>query len=104
MKLRLILTTKTKNNKDISIKFNIAPSKNLGFINFVKFVLRKGKSVEISFEKISKSGEREESKLFGEFQFQGKKGSEKILKDLEEEILELVKHKKKQKQKKKKKQ
>ncbi len=101
MKLRLNLTVKTKNDKEHDIKFNIAPSKHLGFIHFVKLALKQGNSVEISFEKISKSGEREESKLYGEFQFQGKKETDKILKDIEEKIQEKERYLKKQKQRKK---
>ena len=101
MKLRLNLTTRNKNDKDTSIKFNIAPSKHLGFINFINLVLKQDNSIEISFEKISKSGEREDSKIFGEFKFKGKKGAESILKDIEEQILSHEKHLKKQKQKKK---
>ena len=85
----------------MSIKFNISPSKHMGFINFINLALKQGNPVEISFEKISKSGEREESKIFGEFKFQEKKGIEKILTDIEEQILSREKHLKKQKQKKK---
>jgi hypothetical protein len=101
MKLRLNLTTRNKKGKDKSIKFNIAPSKHLGFINFIDLALKQGTLIEISFEKISKSGEKEESKIFGEFNFQGNKGIEIILKDIEEKILNHERHLKKQKQKKK---
>jgi len=101
MKLRLNLTTRNKKEKDTILKFNIAPSKHLGFINFINLALKQDNSIEISFEKISKSGEREESKIFGEFKFEGKKGIENILKDIEEQILTRERHLKKQKQKKK---
>ena len=80
MKLRLTLKTKTKKNKDITIKFNIAPSKHIGFINFVNLAINQDEPISLSFEKISKSGEKEESKLSGVFKFQGKEESEKLLK------------------------
>ncbi|MBY9011454.1 MAG: hypothetical protein KGD70_03690 [Candidatus Lokiarchaeota archaeon] len=97
MKLRLVLKTSTKNKKEISIKFNIAPSKHYGFINFLNLALEQGNPVIISFEKISKSGDKEESKLVGIFKFEGK--DEAGLKQLEEEIKEKEKKRKKQHQK-----
>jgi len=51
----------------------------------------------ISFEKISKSGDKEESKIVGYFKFEGKVEAE--LKRLEEEIKEKEKKRKKQHQK-----
>ncbi|MBY9011455.1 MAG: hypothetical protein KGD70_03695 [Candidatus Lokiarchaeota archaeon] len=69
MKLRLILKTLTKKEKEVSIKFNIAPSKHYGFINFINLALEQGNPVIISFEKISKSGDKEESKIVGTFKF-----------------------------------
>ena len=75
MKLRLILKTKTKKNKELSIKFPIAPSKHIGFINFINLARSQDLPIEISFEKISKSGEREESKIVGQFKLQGKSDS-----------------------------
>ena len=101
MKLRLTLKTKTKKNNDITIKFNIAPSKHIGFINFVNLAINQDEPISLSFEKISKSGEKEESKLSGVFKFQGKEESEKLLKELEEEARKEERLKKKQKQKKK---
>jgi len=95
--LRLVLNTSTKKEKDVSIKFNIAPSKHYGFINFINLALEQGKPVTISFEKISKSGEREESKVIGTFKFEGKDVSG--LKQLEEEIIDKEKKRKKQHQK-----
>ncbi|MFX0077414.1 MAG: hypothetical protein ACFE96_18380, partial [Candidatus Hermodarchaeota archaeon] len=89
--------TSTNKNKDVSIKFNIAPSKHYGFINFINLALKQNKPVMISFEKISKSGEREESKIVGTFKFEGK--DEAGLKQLEEEIIDKEKKKKKQHQK-----
>jgi len=97
LKLRLVLNTSTKKEKDVSIKFNIAPSKHYGFINFINLALEQGKPVTISFEKISKSGEREESKVIGTFKFEGKDVSG--LKQLEEEIIDKEKKRKKQHQK-----
>ena len=44
----------------MSIKFNIAPSKHYGFINFVNLALEQGKPVTISFEKINKVWDSEE--------------------------------------------
>ena len=99
MKLRLVLSTTTKKNKEVCIKFNIAPSKHYGFINFVNLALNQNKTVSISFEKISKSGEREESKVIGNFTFEAKDSSR--LYALEEEILENEHKKQKQKQRRK---
>ncbi|MFX1276074.1 MAG: hypothetical protein ACFFBP_01665 [Promethearchaeota archaeon] len=73
MKLRLTLKTKIKNEKEMCIKFNMAPSKHLGFINFVNYALNHGESITISLEKVSKSGEREENIVTGSFKFQEKK-------------------------------
>lgn len=73
MKLRLTLKTKTKNGKEMSIKFNMAPSKHLGFINFVNHALSQDKSINISLEKVSKSGDREENIVTGTFKFEEKK-------------------------------
>ena len=100
MKLRLTLKTKTKKNKDITLKFNIAPSKHIGFINFINLALKQDEPITISFEKISKSGEKEEGKLSGVFKFQGKEESEKLLKEMEEEARKKELLKKKQKKKK----
>ncbi len=99
MKLRLILKTKTKKNKEVSIKFHIAPSKHIGFINFINLALNQDVPIELSFEKISKTGEREESKIHGQFKLQGK--DEKGLQDLEEEIQDVERKRKKLQQKKK---
>ncbi len=81
----------------MSIKFNIAPSKHSGFINFINMAINQDKPVMITFEKISKSGEKQESKLVGAFKFEGK--DEPGLKQLEEEIEEKEKKRKKQHQK-----
>jgi len=101
MKLRLVLKTKMKKDKEVIIKFNIAPSKHIGFINFINLALKQDDPISLSFEKISKSGEKEESKLSGVFKFQGKEENEKLLKELEEEARKEERLKKKQKQKKK---
>lgn len=97
MKLRLVLKTSTKKNKEVSIKFNIAPSKHYGFINFINLALEQGKPVILSFEKISKSGDKEESKIVGTFRFEGK--DEAGLKQLEEEVIDKERKRKKQHQK-----
>jgi len=97
LKLRLILKTSTKKDKDVSIKFNIAPSKHYGFINFINLALEQDKPVMISFEKISKSGDKEESKIVGTFKFEGKDVTG--LKQLEDEIKDKEKRRKKQHQK-----
>lgn len=99
MKLRLILKTKTKKNKDIILKFNIAPSKHIGFINFINLAHGQDLPIEISFEKISKSGERDESKIVGQFKLQGKADSK--FSELEEEIQDAERKKKKLQQKRK---
>lgn len=99
MKLRLILSTTTKKGKDVELKFNVAPSKHIGFINFINLALGQDQPIDISFEKISKTGEKEKSKIAGRFKFQAK--DEKELTELEEEIKEDEKQKKKQKQKRK---
>ena len=99
MKLRLILKTKTKKNKEIILKFHIAPSKHIGFINFINVAHGQDLPIEMSFEKISKSGEREQSKIVGQFKLQGKADS--MLNDLEEEIQDAERKKKKLQQKRK---
>jgi hypothetical protein len=99
MKLRLTLKTKTKKNKEITLKFNIAPSKHIGFINFINLALKQDDPITISFEKISKSGEKEESKLSGVFKFQGKEESEKLLNEMEDEARKKEQLKKKHKNK-----
>lgn len=87
----------TKKNKELSIKFNIAPSKHIGFINFINLALNQELPITISFEKISKSGEKEESKIAGVFKFQGK--DTLALQQLNEEINEEERKRKKQHQK-----
>jgi hypothetical protein len=99
LKLRLILKTKTKKNKDVCLKFSIAPSKHIGFINFLNLARTQDLPIEISFEKISKAGEREESKIYGQFKLQGKVDSKMY--ELEEEIQESERKKKKLQQKRK---
>jgi len=99
LKLRLILKTKTKKNKDLNIKFNIAPSKHIGFINFINLALKQDLPIELAFEKISKTGEREESKIVGQFKLHGKADSQ--LYGLEEEIQEEERKRKKMQQKRK---
>jgi len=94
MKLRLILKTLTKNNKEVIIKFNIAPSKHLGFINFINLALNRDLPVTLSFEKISKSGVKEESKIEGTFKFTGK--DTLGLNELTDEIQENERKRKKQ--------
>ena len=97
MKLRLVLKTSTKKDKDVYLKFNIAPSKHIGFINFINLALNQDKPVSLTFEKISKTGEKEESKIVGTFKFEGKSDAE--LKQIEEEIKDRGKKRKKQHQK-----
>ena len=76
MKLRLILKAKTKKDKDVTLKFNIALSKHIGFINFINQSLKQDMPISISFEKISSSGEHEESKISGTFKFEAKNSAE----------------------------
>ena len=97
MKLKLVFKTTTKKDKDVCIKLALPPSKHLGFINFINLALEQGKPVILTFEKISKSGEKEESKIVGIFKFEGK--DEAGLKQLEEEIKDKEKKRKKQHQK-----
>ena len=99
MKLRLILKTETRKGKKIAIKFNIAPSKHIGFINFINLALKQDVPIELSFEKISKTGEREASKIYGQFKLRGK--DEKELQDLEEEIQDVERKRKKLQQRRK---
>ncbi|MFX1568423.1 MAG: hypothetical protein ACFFCV_08650 [Promethearchaeota archaeon] len=99
MKLRLILKTETQKNKKVTIKFPIAPSKHIGFINFINLALKQDLPIELAFEKISKSGEREESKIVGQFKLQGKADSQ--IYALEEEIQDEEKKRKKMQQKRK---
>ncbi|MFX1438422.1 MAG: hypothetical protein ACFFAA_14695, partial [Promethearchaeota archaeon] len=98
-KLRLILKTKTKKNKEVLLKLSIPPSKHIGFINFINLTLKQDLPIELSFEKVSKTGEREESKIVGQFKLQGKADSQ--LYELEEEIQNNVRKKKKIQQKRK---
>jgi hypothetical protein len=93
MKLRLVLKTKTKNDKEVTIKFNIAPSQHIGFINFVNLALNNDNPVKVSFEKISKTGEKEASKIEGEFKFEAK--DKKELEKIEQEVRERNRKKKK---------
>ena len=67
MKLRIVLKTSTKKGKAISIKFNVTPSKHLGFINFINLALTQNKSVKLSLEKIDNSGSKEENLIEGIF-------------------------------------
>lgn len=99
MKLRLILKTETKKSKKVTLKFPIAPSKHIGFINFINLALKQDLPIELAFEKISKTGEREESKIVGQFKLQGKADSQ--LYGLEEEIQEEERKRKKVQQKRK---
>jgi ethanolamine utilization protein EutP (predicted NTPase) len=99
VKLRLILKTKTNKQKEVSIKFNVAPRKHIGFINFINLALNQDIPIELSFEKISKTGEKEESKIFGQSKLQGK--DEKGIQDLEKEIQDSERRRKKIQQKKK---
>ena len=100
MKLKLVLKISTKKKKEVSIKFNIAPSKHIGFINFINLALNQDAPIELTFEKVSKSGEKEESKVFGQFKLQGKDAGE--LMQLEEEIQEKEQKRKKLHEKKRK--
>ncbi|MHA1107239.1 MAG: hypothetical protein ACTSPN_16210 [Promethearchaeota archaeon] len=97
MKLRLVLTTTTKNGREISIKFTIAPSKHMGMINFLNLALTQKEPVKLSFEKISKSGDKEESKVEGVFKLEC--NDDQALKALTELIEEKMRKKKKQHQK-----
>jgi len=93
------LKTKSKKNKEVSIKFNIAPSKHIGFINFINLALKQDLPIDLSFEKVSKTGEREESKIFGQFNLQGKADSR--IYEFEEEIQDAERKRKKLQQKRK---
>ncbi|MFX1374532.1 MAG: hypothetical protein ACFFA0_01860 [Promethearchaeota archaeon] len=93
------MKTKTKKNKEILLKFNIAPSKHIGFINFINLALNQDLPIELSFEKISKTGEREESKKIGQFKLQDKANSK--IYELEEEIQDAERKRKKLQQKRK---
>jgi len=99
LKLRLILKTRTKKNKQVLLKLSIPPSKHIGFINFINLSLRQDLPIELSFEKVSKTGEREESKIVGQFKLQGKTDSQ--LYDLEQEIQNTERKRKKLQQKRK---
>ena len=94
MKLRLVLKTSTKKEKEVCIKLSLPPSKHLGFINFINLALNQDKLVMLTFEKISKKGDKEESKIVGTFKFEGKSDAE-----LEAEIKDREKKRKKQHQK-----
>lgn len=95
LKFRLVLQTETDKGNQVELKFNIAPSKHIGFVNFLNLALNQQTPVKITFEKQSKTGKREESKIFGKFKFQS--GGEKEIEELQEEIKEEEKQKKKRK-------
>jgi hypothetical protein len=97
MKLRLVLKTETKNKKESSIKFNIAPSKQQGIMNFINLAMSQDQPISLTFEKISKSGEREESKVEGIFKFDIQDLVK--LKELADEIENIHKRKRKEHQK-----
>jgi hypothetical protein len=97
LKLRLVLMTTTKNGREISIKFTIAPSKHMGLINYLNLALTQKEPVKLSFEKISKSGDKEESKVEGVFQLECK--DDQALKALMQQIEEKMRKKKKKHQK-----
>jgi len=99
LKLRLILKTETKKNKNVILKLSIPPSKHIGFINFINLALNQELPIDLSFEKISKTGEKEESKIFGQFKLQGKADSK--IYELEQEIQDANRKRKKQQQKRK---
>ncbi|MFO8018272.1 MAG: hypothetical protein R6U96_06520 [Promethearchaeia archaeon] len=95
MKLRLVLQTRTESGALIKLKFNIAPSKHIGFVNFLKLALNQQNPVKLTFEKESKNGKREESKIFGKFKLQTEEETE--VKELQREIQEEEEQKKKHK-------
>ncbi len=97
MKLRLVLTTTTNNGSEISIKFTIAPSKHIGLINYLNLAISQKEPVKLSFEKISKSGDKEESKIEGVFKLESKDAQ--ALKALTDEIEEKMRKSKKRHQK-----
>jgi len=70
MKLRLTLKTRTKKGKELQLKFNLAPSNHIGFINFVNLALNQNKEVSLTLEKTSITGEREEINIFSNFKFE----------------------------------
>lgn len=84
MKLRLVLKTVTNKGKEVAIKFNIAPSQHIGFINFVNLCMNQENPVNVYFEKVSKSGEKEDSKVSGEFKFNAKDKNE--IKELKKQV------------------
>jgi hypothetical protein len=98
LKLRLLLKTKTIKGKDVEIKFNIAPSKHYGFINYINLVLKQKIPVTLTFEKVSKSGQRELSKIQGTFLFESK--DEQEIEQIVQEVEDDERKRKKQHQKK----
>ena len=66
MKFRLVFETKTENGNDVVLKFNVAPSKVQGLINFLNIALNHGNDVNFTIEKVSKD-KREFSKVKGDF-------------------------------------
>jgi hypothetical protein len=67
-----VFKTKSKRNKVVTLKIHIAPSKHLGFINFVNLALNQSKPVNLCIEKIGDSGEIERIGIEGFFEFQSK--------------------------------
>jgi hypothetical protein len=72
VKLRLILKTFTKKNKELQLKFKIAPSKHIGFINFINLALNQKKPVKLSFELQKTDGNKEAINLYGTFSLEEK--------------------------------
>ena len=70
MKLKLSFKTKTKKGKEVVLKFNLAPSKHIGFINFVNLAITHNKDVTLALEKTSITGERKEIDIFNNFKFE----------------------------------
>lgn len=72
MKFRIVLKTKTKNQNDMIMKFNVAPSKHKGLINFLKMATdsnNPNSDVEFTVEKIGEDGKKVELSYTGNFKF-----------------------------------
>ena len=72
MKLRLIFWTKTKKKKDLILKFNIAPSKHIGFINFINLALSQNKPITLMLEHVDSKGDKKIIPVKAEFNLEQK--------------------------------
>jgi len=72
LRLRLIFWTKTKKKKALVLKFNIAPSKHIGFINFINLALSQNKPITLMLEYVDSNGDKKIIPVKAEFNLEQK--------------------------------